>query len=77
MMYIDNRSKFDKAMIYGDVATIKKMVDDKELIVVRRHVKLAKKYNKELGGATDTGSAGNYKEMVTYLKSQCKCKWFL
>lgn len=71
---MDDRMKFENAVIYAKVNVLKEMVENGELIVVRRHVKLAKKMQKKCA-TPDTND--KYLEMIKFLKSKCKCKWFL
>jgi len=71
---MDNRIEFENAIVHANVNVLKNMVDKGDLIVVRRHVKLAKKMQ-QLCATPETEK--NYIEMVSYLKSKCKCKYFL
>jgi hypothetical protein len=71
---MDDRIKFENAIVYAKVDVLKEMVEQGNLIVVRRHVKFAKKMQK-LCATPETNT--KYIEMVDYLKSKCKCTWFL
>lgn len=71
---MDNRIEFENALVHANVNVVKDMVERGDLIVVRRHVKFAKKMQKLC--ATPENEK-DYIEMISYLKSKCKCKYFL
>ena len=73
-MESESRIMFNKAIVYGDVKTLEEMVKNGKLIVTRRHVKLAKKYRDK---CSTSETACNYYNTIHYLKSQCKCSYFL
>ena len=71
---MDSRIEFENALVHANVDALKNMVEKEELRVVRRHVKLAKKIQKMC--ATPENEQ-EYIKMIEYLKSKCKCKYFL
>jgi hypothetical protein len=64
---LQSRLLFDKALVEGDLDTIKGFARNHDLIVTRKHIKEAKKFEKLFGK-----ESSNYKLVTDYFVTEYK-----